>query len=85
MVQHLVLEAVEAGSSGSQACVYVGPSPADVEVFVLLRSSSDTREVMAFRSSVIDGITEAMAARREVVIIHDSSSSNIEGLRLEGA
>jgi hypothetical protein len=86
LVQKLVLETGdEASVSGSQACVYVGPSPVDVEIFTLLRTTSDSAATTAFRSSMIDGITEAMAARREVIILHGESASTMEGLRLEGA
>ena len=69
----------------SIACAWVGPSPANAEIFYVLREQTEPPESGAFLNNIVDTLATAMVTRREVVVIHGSSGARIDSLRIEPA
>jgi hypothetical protein len=62
------------------ACVSVGPSPDNTELFSVKRKESDPPHVGAFRNSMLEALVTAFASRREVTVEHDEDDSDILSL-----
>lgn len=77
LVQYLLVQ-----PGGTYACVYVGPSPAFVEAFFVMHEATDTAHSDAFKASMIDGLAQALASRREVTVNHGDIDSRIDSLEL---
>ena len=60
--------------SSEGACVFVGPTPANVQVLQVQRKASDPPHTGAFKSSMLDALGHALAARHEVEINYDVNS-----------
>lgn len=60
--------------SRSAACVQIGLTPGDVELLFVARSNVNDR-VGAMRSSMVNALVAAMAARREVLVDYEADSS----------
>jgi hypothetical protein len=75
-VQKLVIN--DAGN----ACVFIGPAPANTALFLVQPSAGDTPARVAFKASIIDGLTTAMTNRQQVQVDHGDADSNIFGLTL---
>lgn len=67
------------------ACVEIGPSPADVELLSVDRITVDDDDVVALRSSIVDALAAAFAARREVLVSHGDTDGRITSLSLKPA
>ncbi len=66
LVQRVLI--TDGGPTTSTACVFVGPSPANTEIVPLIRRASDAPHVGAFKSSMLNALSQALASRREVVV-----------------
>jgi hypothetical protein len=73
---------VDAGGTATAACVFIGPTPANIELFTLTREATDAPHTGAFKSSILDGLAQALASRREVVVGHEESDGIIGSLEL---
>jgi hypothetical protein len=65
------------------ACVWVGPTPANAELFVVQREDSDGPVQDAYRTSMVDALTMAMMAHLEVGVDHDDNNSRIQLVTLK--
>jgi len=63
---------IDSGSDG--ACVFVGPTPANVQILLLQRKASDPPHTGAFKSSMLDALGQSLAFRREVAVDYDANS-----------
>lgn len=63
------------------ACFRIGPAPDDTEALVVLLDGGVTD--LAYQSTMIDALTRAMFARREVGAWHDDGGSRITAILLE--
>lgn len=70
--------------SGPTACAWIGPSPTNTELLVVVTSSGSATDV-AFAGGLVDMLSSAMMHRREVVAFHGDSSSQITSLRIDPA
>jgi hypothetical protein len=70
-------------SDAPNACIRVGPSPADTEALIVLLEGNDTER--AYQTNMIDALGRAMLARREVGVWHEDDSSRITSINLEAA
>ena len=64
LVQRIIMDS--SGTQVNTACVFIGPSPASVELLVLKRLAADPPNVGATKNSMLDALSQALAARREV-------------------
>jgi hypothetical protein len=65
-VQRVLMDT--SGTQTNTACIFIGPSPSNTEIVMLLHNSSDPPNVGAMKTSMLDALTQALAARREVVV-----------------
>ena len=65
-VQRVFMSASDAPTN--TACIFVGPSPANTEVLILKRNATDSPNVGAMKSSMLDALNQALGNRREVVV-----------------
>jgi hypothetical protein len=75
-VQRVLMDS--SGTQTNTACIFVGPSPSNTEILMLLRKSIDPPNVGAMKTSMLDALVQALAARREVVVnfvVNDGISS----------
>lgn len=66
LVQRVLIDT--SGTQTNTACIFVGPTPNNTEITMLLRKSSDPPNVGAMKTSILDALVQALAARREVVV-----------------
>jgi hypothetical protein len=67
---------------GGFACVWIGPSPANVEILLIVHEASDPPQRLAFKTSMVDALSQALASRREVTVQHLDNDSRIDTLKL---
>jgi hypothetical protein len=65
-----------------QACVFIGPTPANLTLLLLRRQASDPAHTGAFLTSMLDALTQALTSRHEVIVGHGDSDSNITSVEL---
>jgi hypothetical protein len=63
---------VDPNSEG--ACVFAGPTLANTQILLLERRASDPPHTGAFKSSMLDALGHALAARHDVEITYDDNS-----------
>jgi hypothetical protein len=73
---------IDAGSASTTACVSIGPTPANVELLLLAREPTDAPHTGAFKTSMLDGLAQALSSRREVIVQHGDSDARIFSLEL---
>ena len=66
----------------SLACAFVGPAPTNTTALFVQGTSGDTASQLAWKASIVDGLTTAMTTRQEVQATHGDSNSSITGLTL---
>lgn len=77
-VQKLVID-----PSYSMACVEIGPSPSDVELFtVVAEGLSDTDTEVDLKVSMINTLATAFMTRREVSVVHPDDEGTITSLEM---
>jgi hypothetical protein len=64
------------------ACFRIGPAPAFVELMVVAVETSDPPHVAAFKTSMIDGLAQALASGREVSVDREDSGPRIFSLQM---
>jgi len=80
LVQRVFMDS--AGATSVEACVFIGPTPANVEILLLQRQASDPPHTAAFKTSMLDALTLALTSRREVVVGHNDSDPYIFSVEL---
>jgi hypothetical protein len=71
--------------NASTACAWIGASPTNNELLFVERPATASAGEGAFQNSLVDVLTTAMTARREVVAIHDANNARIDSLRIDPA
>jgi hypothetical protein len=66
----------------AMACIWIGPTPTNTELLFVLREPAASAAEGAFANSMVDALTAAAVARREVVAIHGDTSARITALRV---
>lgn len=66
----------------SLACALVGPTPTSTAAFFVQGNAGEAPEILAWKASLVDGLTTAMATRQQVQVAHGDSDSAITGLTL---
>jgi hypothetical protein len=64
------------------ACIFIGPTPANVEILLLRRQAADPPHTGAFYSSMLDALAQALTSRREVTVTHNDNDSYIYAVEL---
>jgi hypothetical protein len=64
------------------AWVYVGPTPANTEVFAIVEPANVPPEEAQAYASMVDALSSAFAARRDVIINHDTNQALILSVEL---
>lgn len=62
------------------ACAWIGPAPTNTTALFVSRASGDAANVGAFKNSIVDALTTAMASRETVSATHGNSDSEITSL-----
>lgn len=75
LVQRIFMDS--GGASAVQACVFIGPTPANVELLFVRRQASDPPNIGAFKNAMLDGLTLALTSRREVIVEHPDAQGGI--------
>jgi hypothetical protein len=68
LVQRIFVDSGDAGAV--QACVFIGPTLANVELLLLRREAAEAPPVADIKSVMLDTLIQALTARREVVVEH---------------
>ncbi len=59
-------------------CAWVGPSPSSTEAVTVSMSAADTDEVVQYKRSLVEGLTEGLISRRVVEVSHPDDSAAAE-------
>lgn len=65
------------------ACVWIGPTPTNTELLVVVRSQNEPADSGAFKNSMVDALAAATVSRREVAATHSDSNAEITGLHID--
>jgi hypothetical protein len=68
--------------NATQACIFIGPTPANVELFFLPRRDSGPAHTSAFLTSMLDALGQALVSRHEVVVGHADNDAEIYSIEL---
>jgi hypothetical protein len=68
---------------GHETYAYIGPSPTNTTPFFVSRVAADTAEQASVKDDMVAALASAMVARREVVAIYNTNSSELTGLRID--
>ena len=77
LVQRIYVDA-----NATQACVFIGPTPANTELLFLPRRDSGPAHTSAFLTSMLDALGQALAMGREVVVGHADTGGEIYTVEL---
>lgn len=69
-------------ASQVSACALVGPTPDNVAALFLRRQATDPAHTGAFITSMLDGLSQALSSRREVVVTHEDTGGEITAVDL---
>jgi len=64
----------------STACVWIGGSIDDAEIFVVIRRSSDSSHRGAFKNSIVDTLSIAQATGKKVIVSHGDTDAEVVAL-----
>ena len=70
------------GDSASVACVWIGPSPSNTELFAVNRLGDDTTQAGDLKTSIVNALATAQASRREVSVVHGDSDGIITSITI---
>ena len=74
---------IDSGSSTEvSACVFIGPTPANVALLLLRRRATDPAHTGAFLTSMLDALGQALASRHEVALGHGDTDSYIHSVEM---
>jgi hypothetical protein len=68
------VQLLEVDTSWSFVKVGIGPASYDVQLLAVMMESNDTMQNVAIKSAMVDALSTALAARREVTVSYDSDS-----------
>lgn len=63
-------------------CALIGPTPTNTAALIVQAASTDSLDVLTWKSSIVDGLTTAMATRQQVLVDHGDTDPNITRLTL---
>jgi hypothetical protein len=69
-------------SSIVMAWAYIGPSPTDTELLIVMAPAGLPAEDAATRGAIADALGAALVSQTEVVAIHGDNSAEITSLQL---
>jgi hypothetical protein len=81
-IQRIFMDPGSGNPPEISACIFIGPTPANVEILLLRRRASDPVHTGAFLSSMLDGLTQALTSRREVTVSHNDNDAYIFSVEL---
>lgn len=64
------------------AWVYIGPTPTDTDLLLILQDSHPTPEDAAANASMVDALAYALVSKQEVIATHGSSDILITTVEL---
>lgn len=64
------------------AWVYIGPSPGDTDLLVILQAHDAPPEEAAFQSSMVDALSSALVSQHEVIATHGNGDILISTIEL---
>ena len=64
------------------ACAFVGPAPTNTAALIVQSAATDSPGDIAWKSSIVDGLTTAMTARQQVQVTHGDTDAQISALTL---
>jgi hypothetical protein len=67
------------------ACAFIGPTPTNTEVLVVLRENSQSAAEGSFENNLVDILSSAAVSRREVVAFHADNDARITAIRIDPA
>lgn len=74
---------IDSGTSSEiTACVFIGPTPANVALLLLRRLATDPAHTGAFLTSMLDALAQALASRHEVAVGHADTDSYIHSVEM---
>ena len=71
LVQRIYMDS--GSNTQATACIFIGPTPTSVELLLLRRLATDAPHTSAFITSMLDGLSQALASRRDVILNHDGT------------
>jgi len=71
LVQRIYMD--PGSNTQATACVFIGPTPANVQILLLRREAADLPHRSAFITSMLDGLAQALGSRRDVILNHDGT------------
>lgn len=73
-------------TSGSVlAWAYIGPSPTDTTLLLVLQETGGSAAEIAFRASMAEALSSALASGREVTVTHGDDDATITVVDIETA
>lgn len=81
-VQRIFMDPGAGNPPEVSACIFIGPTPANVEILLLRRQAADAAHRGAFFSSMLDALTQALTSRREVTVTHNDNDAYIFAVEL---
>ena len=67
------------------ACAWIGPSPTNTAVLMVKNDAGDSAQTTASKTSMVDALSSAMTARREVSANHADNDSEITSVSINPA
>jgi hypothetical protein len=64
------------------AWAYIGPTPTDTHVFLVLQNNDPTPEDAAANASMVDALSYALVSGKEVIVTHGNNDSLITVVEL---
>ena len=68
--------------NATQACIFIGPTPANVELLFLPRRDSGPPHSSAFLTSMLDALGQALVSGHEVIVGHADNDAEIYTVEL---
>ena len=69
-------------NSASVACVWLGASPSNTELFAVQRLGDDTAQAGDLKTSIVNALATAQASRREVSVVHGDNDGIITSITI---
>ncbi|OMC51919.1 hypothetical protein A5742_17425 [Mycolicibacterium fortuitum] len=82
LVHRVFIDSGGASATSVTACVFIGPQPNNTELLFVRRAATDPPHTGAYINSMLDGLTQALTAQREVVVGHDDNGASIFSVEL---
>jgi hypothetical protein len=77
LVQRIYIDA-----NAENACVFIGPTPASVELLFVPRRDTGPAHTSAFLTSMLDALGQALVSQHEVTVQHPENEGGIYSVEL---